>query len=74
MRLSQKWVDKLVSIVTLPDAMAGFQTVDVVLKNGANVQGLMVRNCQDIMGEVYFSEDDIVDIVASNFGYFGPEA
>ena len=64
MRLSQKWVRKL---ITLPGAM-GVQTVDVVLKDGITVYGLMVLNCQDILGMVYFSEDDIVDIVASNFG------
>lgn len=68
MRLSQKWVDKLMGLLTLPDAMAGFQTVDVVLKNGTTIHGLMVLNCQDILGSVYFSEDDIVDIVASDFG------
>ena len=64
MRLSQKWVRKLIQ---LPGGM-GFQTIDVVLKDGTTVRGLMVLNCQDIMGTVCFSEDDIVDIVASDLG------
>ncbi|MBI2674307.1 MAG: hypothetical protein HYX22_01015 [Candidatus Yanofskybacteria bacterium] len=63
MRLSQKWVDKLVN---LPESGMGYQTVDVILKNGSTVRGLIVINCQDILGKVYFSEDDIVDIVASD--------
>jgi len=63
MRLSRKWVDKLVN---LPEAGMGYQTVDVRLKDGRTVNGLIVLNCQDIMGTVYFSEDDIVDIVASD--------
>ena len=63
MRLSQKWVDKLIN---LPEAGMGYQTVDVILKNGSTVNGLIVINCRDILGEVYFSEDDIVDIVASD--------
>jgi len=63
MRLSRKWVDKLVN---LPEAGMGYQTVDVRLKDGRTVKGLIVLNCQDIMGTVYFSEDDIVDIVASD--------
>ncbi len=61
MKLSQKWVDKLVN---LPEAGMGYQVVDVILKNGTTVRGMMVLNCQDIVGKVYFSEDDIVDIVA----------
>ena len=62
MRLSQKWVRKLLN---LPEAGMGYQTVDVVLKNGTTVKYLMVLNCQDILGAVYFSEDDIGDIIAS---------
>ena len=62
MRLSQKWVKKLLN---LPGAELGCQTVDVILKNGTIIQYLMVLNCQDILGAVYFSEDDITDIVAS---------
>ena len=62
MRLSQKWVDKL---VRMPEAGMGYQVVDVVLKNGSTVLGLIVLNCQDILGSVYFSENDIADIVAS---------
>ena len=64
MRLSQKWVDKLVN---LPEAGMGHQTVDVVLKNGSVIKGLIIVNCQDILGSVYFSEDDIVDILVSEF-------
>jgi len=60
MRLSQKWVAKLVN---LPGAGTGYQTVNVVLRNGSTVQGLVVLRCQDILGTVYFSEDDIVDII-----------
>ena len=60
MRLSQKWVDKL---VILPEAGMGYQIVDVILKNGSVIRGLIVLRCQDILGTVYFSEDDIVDII-----------
>lgn len=63
MRLSRKWVDKLVN---LPEAGMGYQTVDVILKNGSIIKGLIVLNCQDILGKIYFSEDDIVDIVVSD--------
>lgn len=61
MRLSQKWVEKLVN---MPEAMMGYQTVNVVLKDGRTIEGLIVLNCQDILSKIYFSEDDIVDIVA----------
>ena len=63
MRLSQKWVNKLIN---LPETGMGHQTVDVILKNGNTVKYLLVINCQDILGKVYFSEDDIVDIVTSD--------
>jgi len=63
MRLSQKWVDRLVN---LPEMGMGYQVVDVILKNGSTVKGLMVVNCQDILVEVYFSEEDIADIVISD--------
>ena len=62
MRLSRKWVDKL---LRMPEAGMGYQVVDVVLKNGSVVRGMMVLNCQDILGAVYFSDDDIADIIAS---------
>ena len=60
MRLSQKWVGKLLN---LPGAGTGCQTIDVVLKNGSTVEHLIVLRCQDILGTVRFSEDDIVDII-----------
>lgn len=63
MRLGQKWVDKLVN---LPESGMGYQVVDVILKNGSTIKGIMVLNCQDILEKVYFSEDDIVDIVTSD--------
>ncbi len=62
MRLSRKWIEKL---ITLPESGMGYHVVDVILKNGTVVRGMMVLNCQDIMGAVYFSEDDIADIVAN---------
>lgn len=37
MRLSQKWVDKLIN---LPEAGVGYQIVDVILKNDSVVRGL----------------------------------
>ncbi len=63
MRLSKKWVDKLVN---LPEAGMAYQVVDVILEDSRTIQGLIVLGCQDILGHVSFSESDIVDITISN--------
>ncbi len=62
MRLSKKWVDKLLN---LPEAGMGYQVVDVILKDGKTIKGLIVLGCQDILGHVSFSESDIADISIS---------
>ena len=61
MWLSKKWVYKL---KVLPESGMGYQTVDVHLKNGTVVKGIMVVNCQIMVnqGNLSFSENDIQDI------------
>ncbi len=43
LKLSPKWVKKLVE---LPESGMGYQTVVVRLKNGMEIAGLTVLNCQ----------------------------
>ncbi|MEX2090659.1 MAG: hypothetical protein WD989_00800 [Candidatus Paceibacterota bacterium] len=61
MRLSQKWIVKLIA---LPESGMGYHIVDVHLKNGTVVYGLMVVNCEEIinLGNRSFSSFDIQDI------------
>ena len=61
MRLSKKWIDKLVA---LPESGMGYQVVDVHLKNGMIVKEILVVNCEILVnqGNLSFSENDIQDI------------
>lgn len=61
MRLSQKWIDKLLK---LPETRMGCQIVDVYLKNGNILWELLVINGEEIINLKHysFSESDIKDI------------
>lgn len=59
MRLSQRWIDKLVK---LPESGMGYQIVDIHLKDGTILKNALVINCEEILGYLNFAEADIVDI------------
>jgi len=63
MQLSQKWVDKLVDMA---ESGMGYHRVDVHLKDGSVVRGVLVFNCESVKSSVKFSEADIVDIVLNS--------
>jgi len=62
MSLSQRWIDKLAG---LPESGMGYQIVNVHLKDGSIVKGIIVFNSSQIIDNVNFSEADIVDITMS---------
>lgn len=61
MRLSKKWIDKLVA---LPENGMGYQFVDIYLKNGIIIRKVAVVNCEALIyrGNLSFSETDIQNI------------
>lgn len=61
MRLSQRWIDKLME---LPEYGMGYQIVNFHLKDGTVVRNVLVLNCETIQDKISFSGDDIADITS----------
>ena len=56
LRLSKQWIDKL---VLLPESGMGYQKVDVLLKDGRTLKGLVVSNAEYLNLP---TEEDIVEL------------
>ena len=59
--LSQQWIDKL---VRLPESGMGYQVVDVRLRDGRILTGVLVQNAEllSLPEGVVFVNEDIADI------------
>jgi len=65
LRLSKKWQNKLLAF---PESGMGYHKVDVILKNGKRIIGLIVLNSEKLLipKEIApFTEKDIEDIILS---------
>lgn len=63
--LSSKWSEKL---LTLPESGMGYQRVNVRLKSGKLITGLIVENAEQLnipKNVASFKEEDILDIEIS---------
>lgn len=64
MPLTTRWIDKLVS---LPETGAGYQIVDLVLRDGRRLQRVMVFNAEEAeITDLTVRTGDIVDIQLSD--------
>jgi hypothetical protein len=58
-KLNDYWSERLVQ---MPETGMGYQKVDVSLKDGRNLKGLMVFNAEDCETEEDFKVEDIEEI------------
>jgi len=60
--LEPRWQEKLSK---LPEHGMAYQYVDVTLKSGAIMEGLIVLSCAFFQEQVWFDDDDIQDVTLS---------
>ena len=58
-KLNDYWSERL---ARMPETGMGYQKVDVTLKDGRTLKGLMVFNAEDCQTEQEFKVEDIADI------------